>query len=96
MSKAPPERFKKREDLTVDEQLAAIQAQKRGDPAPRFETDEYRQARREALEAAGLDPDDDAEESMALEDMTPEDHFNRIRRTKLRFVKPRAADFESR
>jgi rRNA maturation protein Nop10 len=76
----PPERYKQREDYTMDEEVAAVQAEQRGDPPPRFERDEYRQARREALEDAGLEPEDDAEKPTPLEDMTPEDHFNRIRR----------------
>jgi hypothetical protein len=63
--KATPERYKRREDYTVyeerredytvDEGLAVIQAERRGDPSPRFETDVYKRARREHLEAGGFD-----------------------------------------
>jgi hypothetical protein len=76
-----PRRFKERSELTMDEELAVVQAQRRDDPEPKFETDEYRQARREHLEAGGFDADG-GELETPLEDMTPEDHFNRIRRTK--------------
>jgi hypothetical protein len=79
--KTPTERFKRRGEYTVEEELAVIQAERRGDPSPRFETDEYRQARRDHLEAGGFETGDD-EGRTPLEDMTPEDHFNRMRRTR--------------
>jgi hypothetical protein len=67
----PPRRHKSDEEMTVGDWAAF---QRTGE---RPERDEYRQARREALEAAGLEPDDDAKGPTALEDMTPEDHFAR-------------------
>jgi hypothetical protein len=75
-----PRRFKDREDYSPDEQLAVQQARHRGEPEPRFETDEYKQARREHLEAGGFEPDGDQQAPTALEDMTPDDHYQRIRR----------------
>jgi hypothetical protein len=62
----PPRRYKELEELSVDEL-----AQRRSDPDVRFETDAYRQARREALEGAGLEADDDAPKE--LEEMTAAD-----------------------
>jgi hypothetical protein len=70
----PPERFKQPADLSIDE----ILEHRRTGELP--ETDAYRQARRDALERAGLERDDPAPKDLAA--MTPADHaqhFNRIR-----------------
>jgi hypothetical protein len=71
-----PQRHKSDDEMTVDDWA---QFQRTG---KRPERDEYREARRMALENAGLESEDAAEGPTALEDMTPEDHFKRIRRTK--------------
>ena len=75
-----PRRFKERDELTTDEQLAAIQAQRRGVPEPRFETDEYKSARREHLEAGGFEPDHDDAKPKPVDELSAEEHFQRIRR----------------
>lgn len=71
----------------MDEELGAVQAQRRGEPVPRIETQAYKEAKREALLDAGLEPEDEPEpkaiEDMSLsdlEEMTPADHVERIRR----------------
>jgi hypothetical protein len=56
-----PRRFKEREEYSADEELAAIQPHRRNEPPPRFETDDYKRAHREHLEAGGFESDDDAE-----------------------------------
>lgn len=72
------QQYKTRDEFTLDEELAFIQAQRAGQPLPRFETDAYRQARREALEDAGLDPGEDAG-PVELDEMTVEQHYRRIK-----------------
>jgi hypothetical protein len=74
----PPERYKSDADLSPAEHAARQQAHHRGKPEPKFETDEYRAARRKALEDAGLEPDRDP--AVDLEDMSPEDHDDARRR----------------
>lgn len=59
-----PQRYKDREDWSVED----ILVHRRTGQKP--VSDEYRQARRKALEAAGLEPDDAA--PTAREDMTME------------------------
>jgi hypothetical protein len=73
-------RYKTREELTLDEELAVVQAQRADKPQPRFETAEYRQARREALEDAGLDPGEEDTGPVDPAEMTPAQHFERIRK----------------
>jgi hypothetical protein len=73
-----PRRHKTDEELSVDEHLQRIQAEGRGETWRRPETAEYVEARREALAAAGLEPDDDPAEK-APEDMTAEDHVRAMR-----------------
>jgi hypothetical protein len=75
-------RFKNRGELTLDEELAVVQAQRADKPLPRFETDEYRQARREALEDAGLDPGEEDTGPVDPAEMTPAQHFERIRKSR--------------
>jgi hypothetical protein len=73
-------RYKERAELDVEESLAVIRAQRAGEPVPKFETPEYRQARRQALEDAGLEPeDDDSDDERSLDDLSPEEHFQRMR-----------------
>ena len=51
----PPRRFKEMEELTPAEHAARQLANKRGEPAPRFETDAYRERRAEVLADHGLE-----------------------------------------
>jgi hypothetical protein len=67
------ERWKPRADWTVGEVVSHEQT------GAKPETDEYKQARRDALADAGLDAEGEQGDK-PLEDMTPEDHFQRIRR----------------
>jgi len=65
-------RYKDRSEFTADEEFEF----QRNRAVP--ERDEYRQLRAEALENAGLEPDT-AITSEVTEDLTVEDHYNRIR-----------------
>ena len=69
MSESTPERYKPREEWTVDEILAHART------GAKPESTEYRQGRAEALSAAGYEPE--GEESKELEEMTPADHDRR-------------------
>jgi hypothetical protein len=73
-------RYKNRGELTLDEELAVVQAQRADRPIPRFETDEHKRARREALEGAGIDPGEEDTGPVDPAEMTPEQHFERIRK----------------
>ena len=77
-----PDRFKTTEDLSPGEHVARLQAENRGEAAPRFETSAYRSYRQEVLRAGQLNEEaDEAEEgAKALVDMTPDDHFRAIQR----------------
>jgi hypothetical protein len=80
-----PKRFRDRDELTMDQELAVQQAARRGESAPKFETDEYRAARREALADAGLEPEDGAESAdKPLEEMSVGDHVERLQRDRSR------------
>ena len=72
-----PKRFKAPEELTIDEQVATLQAARRGQPAPKFESDAYRRARREVLSDAGLEADDDDVDETGVEA-----HYEEIRRNR--------------
>jgi hypothetical protein len=74
-----PERFKSRDDFSMDEELAMVQAARRGELTPRFERDEYKRFRRDALTEAGLEPDEADAEPVPLEEQTTEEHFDRLR-----------------
>jgi hypothetical protein len=76
----PPRRFKERSELTIDEELATIQAERRGDAPPRFETIEYQRARREHLKAGGFEYEDGDPEPKPIEELSPDEHFQRIRK----------------
>ena len=56
-------RYKTDDELTTDEHLRVEQAAARGEPAPKFETAEYREARADALRYAGLDEEADEVEA---------------------------------
>jgi hypothetical protein len=68
----PPKRFKDPGEMTVAEHAE----HQRTGTVP--ETDEYREAVKDALDDAGLEPTDD--ELKDIEDMTPDDHFKQIKR----------------
>ena len=77
----PPVQFKAREDYTTAEYVAAMHAEKIGEPIE-IETTEYRKYRADALRAAGLTTEADANEPGAepdLESMTPQEHYDRMR-----------------
>jgi hypothetical protein len=74
MSKLPPERHKPRKAWSV----AEVDEHDRTGLLP--ETDEYRDYVRKVHQDAGLDPPEIAAEPKALEELTAEDHFERIRR----------------
>jgi hypothetical protein len=78
MSDAPP-RWKDRSEFTIEEEVAFQQAERRGESF-RVETEAYREARRQALADAGIEPEDPKLEQKPLEEMTPADHLERIRR----------------
>lgn len=78
----PPPRFKSPDQFTPDEQLAAIQADRRGQSPPKFETAEYRAAMRGALQGAGLHvPDEYADDDAPKppDEMSPDDHLRQMR-----------------
>jgi hypothetical protein len=73
----PPERFKKVEDLSVAEHAERQEAERRGETY-KPETEEFKTFRNKVLIAGGLPPD--RVEEIPLEEMTPEQHFDRMRR----------------
>jgi hypothetical protein len=72
MSEAP-ERYKPREQWSVEE----IVQHRRTGKAP--ESDEYRAYVREVHEEAGLEPPEGAAEPKPLDELTADEHFERIR-----------------
>lgn len=74
----PPERYRDAE--STEEHLQVQRAQRRREPAPRFETEAYRRYRADALRAAGLDDEADASEDAGDGEMTTEQHLERVRR----------------
>jgi hypothetical protein len=74
------ERWKDENELSEDEVLRVVQARRRGEPEPRFERGEYVEARREALEAAGLEAEDADGLPDDLEDHTVAQHVERLQR----------------
>lgn len=71
MTDTRPRRFKELDELTPVEHEARQAANRRGQPAPDFETPEFEAYRAKVLDDHGLgpvDPDDPAPE-----DLTPED-----------------------
>jgi len=81
MPATPPRRYKDRSEFTTDEVVAAMQASNRGLPEARPETDRYRAHRSEVLRAGGLDDEaaEAGERTIALENMTPQQHLDRMR-----------------
>jgi len=80
MPATPPRRYKDRAEYSTDEVLAAMQAANRGEPAPRPESDRYKAHRSEVLRAGGLDDEaaEAGDHTVALENMTPQQHFDRM------------------
>lgn len=54
-----PQRYKSINEYTPDEHAQRQQALRKGDAAPKFETPDYKEARRKALEKAGLADESD-------------------------------------
>lgn len=79
MSKAtkPPRRFKTIEELDVGEHIQRMNALRAGAPEPTFERPEYREHRRQALAAAGIEDESDAGEK-PIEEMTAADFDRQI------------------
>jgi len=76
----PPRRYKTDDELTVEELLERDRAQEAGRPV-KFETDEYRAAKRQALTDAGLEPDEPTDiDGPPDEAWSVEDHLNAIRK----------------
>jgi hypothetical protein len=75
MAKTKIARFKAREDFSAEELIAAKAAAARGEDF-RIETTDYREARRVALEAAGLEPEH-GDGSVPIEDMSVAEHLRR-------------------
>lgn len=67
----PPAQFKTDDELTVEDQLSMIQG------GARPETDAYKDHRRLAATAAGIDPDDADPADLAA--WSPDDHLKAIR-----------------
>ena len=64
----------------MDEELAITAGQLDAvSQTPRFETEAYREAKREALLERGLRRSDEPEQQEALEDLTVEEHYQRIK-----------------
>lgn len=86
MSDEAPRRYKEQDELDGDELLAQVQARHRGEDVPKFETAEYREHRRDVLREGGLTDEADEDETATrgggkpLEEMSPGEHFDRIRR----------------
>ncbi|HET7590978.1 MAG TPA: hypothetical protein VFK14_12460 [Solirubrobacterales bacterium] len=85
MTDEAPRRYKEQDELDGDELLAQVQARHRGEDAPRFETPEYRQHRRDVLREGGLTDEADEDESREnsgkpLEEMSTAEHFDRLQR----------------
>lgn len=68
----PPPRWKALEDLTADEHARQMAGEQ-------IESPEYRAYVRQVHENAGLALPADAIEPKSLVDMTPEEHFQRLR-----------------
>jgi hypothetical protein len=76
-----PRRYKTRDKLTMDEELATVQAERRGDSLPKFETVEYRRYRSDVLREGGLDTEAaelETDEPVPLADQSVGEHFDRI------------------
>lgn len=76
MSRTPPERFKPRDDWSVDE---ILDHQRTGSQP---ETDEFRAYVRKTHEDAGLDPPEEPASSRPVDELDADDHFDQIRRTR--------------
>lgn len=84
--KAPP-RYKAHADLTPDEVLRELQAARRGVDVRRAETDEYRAHKANVLAAGGLTDeaaavrnDGDELATKPIEDWSPAEHADHLRR----------------
>jgi hypothetical protein len=82
-------RFKRYDELTVDEIVQRQQAERRGEPEPKFERRAYLEAKADALREFGLTTEADelerraeGDDAKSPEDMTVDDYFNKIRRNR--------------
>jgi hypothetical protein len=75
----PPEKWKLTEDLTAADHAELMARRARGEFDPKVERQEYRDYRNAALEAAGLEPDQPAEE-VPVEERTAEDFARAMQR----------------
>lgn len=57
-----PKQFKTTDEYTAEEHEKRQAASRRGEEAPRFETDAYKERRAEVLAKAGLNDDPDRDE----------------------------------
>ena len=79
MPPTPPARYKTLEQFTVSEHVARQQAAARGEPAPKPETAAYRAHRAAILRIGGLDDEADEPGEVNPDDMTPDQHYHRMR-----------------
>jgi hypothetical protein len=85
MTDEVPARYKEPDELSMDEQVAIVQARRADKPTPKFERDAYKCYRRDVLREGGLEGEADELEAEAgggkpLEEMSPGEHLDRIRR----------------
>lgn len=73
----PPKRFLEPHELSVDQHVARLQALKRGEAEPKFESAEYLAAKRQALLDRGLEPDD--EPTVDWSTASVDEHLKQIR-----------------
>lgn len=74
----PPPKYKPEQEYTPDEVLRSMRGE-------RIESEEFRRYHADALRAAGLTQEADAVEpdsTKALDEMTPADHLDAIRRAR--------------
>jgi hypothetical protein len=76
------QKYKTEQEMTMDELTECVSARRNGKPPPRFKRAEYIQAEREALEDAGLEPDEgdgQGSDGGEGEPLTVDQQFQRIR-----------------
>jgi hypothetical protein len=79
-----PTRYKSIEDYSPGEISERMAATRRGEPAPKFETDDYKQRRADALLEAGLEEEGDEAEK-PLDELSPADIAARMKLPGRRF-----------
>jgi hypothetical protein len=76
----PKRRFKDKSELNPSEHLALIRAKRHGQPAPKFEREDYRAAKVAALRDHGLAEEADETEEAAAVPKSVAGHLQTIRR----------------